>query len=123
MGRNRLKNDKVKQDRINRIIDLFVRGNRRADIVLLLSEEWQCSYTWVDRYIKFAKLQMKEQFESETQEDVNAKYDFLYKKVQAKGNDKLALEVLNSKEKLKEKVLRVDITSGGVSLKDLFGFK
>jgi len=119
----RLKNDKVKIDRINKIIEMLVRGRKRGEIVVKLSEEWKCSYTWVDRYIKFAKLEMKKQFEDEQVEDVHAQFQFLYDRAILNKNDKLAKEILVEKRKLKDNVTRVDITSGGISLKDLFKFE
>lgn len=122
----RIKNDKLKLDRINTIINLLVRGKKRIDIVVQLSEEWDCSYIWVDKYIRFAKLAMKEQFDNENVEDVHAFYEYLKQRALNVGNDRLALDIENSKRKLKDNVQRVDITSNGESigsiLEKTFGF-
>jgi len=123
MKKTRLRNDKIKIDRINKIIDMLVRGKKRGEIVVLLSEEWNCSYTWVDKYIKFAKLEIKKQFDGEQVEDVHSQFQFLYERAILNKNDKLAKEILIEKRKLKDNVQRVDITSGGISLKDLFKFE
>lgn len=123
MKKTRLRNDKIRIDRINKIIEMLVRGKKRGEIVVILSEEWNCSYHWVDKYIKFAKVEMKKQFDDEEVEDINAAFQFLFDRAILNKNDKLAKEILVEKRKLKDNVQRIDISSGGVSLKDLFKFE
>ena len=109
----KLENKLIKANRINRIIDLLVRGTRRRDIVLLLSTEWGCSDIWVDKYIYKAKQVIKEQFDLESIEDMNAKYDFLYQEALKRKDLKEARAVMDSKQKLKGVVSKIDITTGG----------
>jgi hypothetical protein len=122
---NRLKNQITKTNRINRVIDLLVRGTKRHDIVLLLSQEWNCSDIWVDKYIRKAKEVIREQFNNETIESMSAKYDFLYSEAINKGDRREARTIIDSKQKLLGIVSKIDITSGGkpINLKELFTFK
>lgn len=125
MRYSRIKNDLIKTNRINRIIDLMVKGSKRQDIVLLLSTEWNCSKIWVDKYIKKAKEVLREQLDNETIDNMNAKYDFLYQEALKNKNYKEARAVMDSKQKLLGIVSKLDITSGGepINLKQLFTFE
>lgn len=125
MKYKRLKNDLTKANRINRVIDLLVRGTKRQDIVLLLSAEWNCSQIWVDKYIRKAKEVIKEQFDCETIENMNAKYDYLYQEALKKSDRREARNIIDSKQKLLGIVSKIDITSAGqpINLKELFTFK
>lgn len=109
----KLENKLIKVNRINRVIDLLVRGTRRRDIVFLLSTEWSCSEIWVDKYIHKAKQVIKEQFDLESIENMNAKYDYLYQEALKRKDFKEARSVMDSKQKLKGVVSKIDITTGG----------
>ncbi len=89
----------IKLSRINRIIELMNAGLRMGEITFILVDEWKCHSRSVDKYIKFAKLELRKHYQSKGLDDLLANYDDLYKKAISQGDNKLAKSIIDSKGK------------------------
>jgi hypothetical protein len=117
--------NQVKYQRLQQIIKMLTEGRYRYEIVSELSNEWNCSIANVDKYIQIAKKTLSSEISKQDKDDFLSKIERLYSDAIKQGDKRVAIRALEVKAKIMgyEAVKQIDITSGGVSLKDLFKFE
>jgi hypothetical protein len=94
------KNEVVKRDRVNKVIDLMKMGYPRYKIVDSLSQLWGCSHRQIDRYISIVKKMMRDSYDQQGVEDYLNQFDLLYEWALLNKDGKLAAHILEQKAKL-----------------------
>jgi hypothetical protein len=109
--------NKVQREfRINQVLELLQKGKYSWEIVNQLSAEWQCNARNVQKYISEAYTLIEKHYDRTTVlENILTKYDFLYQKAIRRGDDKLAIKVLDSVCRITG-LNKVDVTSNGETL-------
>lgn len=100
----------VKIQRLREIRSLLILGRPRHEIVYELSNKWNCSERNVDKYINACKQLIQKAFDEETISDLKEKYDYLFEEALKDGDNMLAKQIVDSKQKLKGIVDKVEIT-------------
>lgn len=68
----------IKEMRIKQVMSMLVQGTYDAEIVSVLSKEWECSIRNVQMYLKVVREMMHDHFMNTTAEDIKAKHLYLY---------------------------------------------
>lgn len=110
----------IKAKRIQEIIDMLTMGQYKWEIVTKLTKEWQCSERNVEKYMTAAYKLLAVHYDKNVLENILAKYDLLYKRALGRGNDQLAVRILDSISKVKGLYQqKLDITSGGEKITNI----
>lgn len=94
-------NKLIKAKRIEQLMDLLTQGKHKWEITNQLTKEWDCSSRNVERYLTICYKLIAESYDKNTMDNIVAKYDFLYKRALERGDDRLALRVLDSISRVK----------------------
>jgi len=110
-----------KEFRINQVMSLLTIGKFRWEILAQLTKEWNCSERNVEKYMAACTKLLRNHYSKETADDILSKYNFLYNDALVRNDKKLAKNVLDSMAKVGGYMMeRVDITSGGEKLQNIF---